>query len=124
VSIRAKVQQILHESARALGLPAQQQQQPVPVGHVGVARLLQDRFGGGGDPGDRRAQLVGGVGDKTAHALRGGQRPAFRPLERVQHFIEGGRRPAQLGVGDRRPEPLPPSAAGDAAGQPGHRIQR
>ena len=95
------------------------------VGHpgpVGGMRAMQRHLHGRPDVGDRRAQLVGRIGQKPPLAGRGG-------LQAVEHGVEGPGQPAHLVVGVRlgdavlaraeRPRPPPPGAATRSGAGPG-----
>jgi hypothetical protein len=91
---------------------------------IATLDLLQHCLGGRSDPGDRRAQLVGGVGDETTGPFLGGLRLRLGAFQRVEHHVERRRGTPQLGVGACRRQPAAPPAPGDLTSQHCHRIQR
>jgi hypothetical protein len=95
-------QQVVDEQAHALGLVLDAAQQPRHLGGVGD-RALPVQLGEAPDGGERRAQLVAGVGDEAPHLLlraAGGRlgrlAGAERGLDLLQHAVERQAQPPHL----------------------------
>ena len=83
-----------------------------------------EQLGVAPDGGERRAQLVAGVGDEAAQPVLGGAPLGEGGLDLGQHGVEGEAEAADLGVGLGRFDPAGEVAAGDVAGGGGDALQR
>ena len=117
-------EQIGDQGAGPLGFADQQRLQMLALIMIELIIMMQQRLRGRLYAGDRRPQLVRGVGQKRPRALLGLPGPELRSLELVQHLVEGLGRLSQFGVGAGRRQPRTPPATGDFLGQLGHRVQR
>ena len=83
------------------------------------------QLGVAADRGDRRAQLVGGVGDEPAQPLLGRLLVGEGLLEPGEHRVQRGAQLARLGAGRGVGHPLRQvGPAGDGRGRAGHRLER
>ncbi len=76
------------------------------------------------DRRDRRAQLVGGVGEELAQAHLGRLALAEGLLDLAEHRVEGQPELADLGALVRRCDPLRQVTGGDRAGRGRHVLER
>jgi hypothetical protein len=82
-----------------------------------VVARSQRRLELGLDHGDRRAQLVAGVGHEALFALE-------RRAEAIEHRVQRLAEPADLVVSGREREPLTVVSQRDQVGAPAHRLHR
>jgi len=116
-------QQVLDEEAHAGGLVLDAAHGPGQVlGPLG--RAPAEQFGVPPDGGERRAQLVAGVGHEAAQPVLGGGPFGEGRLDLGQHGVEGQAEAADLGVGLGRLDPAGQVPAGDVAGGFGDAFQR
>ncbi len=126
-------QEVVDEHAHPLGLAADPLHRALEVvGAVGGAAA--EELGVGADRGERRAQLVRGVGDEPPELRLGGLERRHALLDLLEHLVEGEAEPADLGAGPRRARPAargrrprspPPSCRSRRAGRrPRRTIQR
>jgi hypothetical protein len=93
-----------------------------PAGVAQAAGAVQ--LGVAPDRGDRRVELVGGVGHELAQAgLRAGAL-GEGALDLGQHLVEGGAQAAGLGAGIGLGHPVGQVAGGDRGGRGGHLVHR
>jgi hypothetical protein len=115
-------EQVVDEDPHAGGLVLDTAHGPGQVlGPVGGAATEQ--FGVAPDGGQRRAQLVAGVGHEAAQPVLGRRPLAEGRLDLAQHGVQRQPEPADLGVGLGRLHPAGEVAAGDVAGGGGDALQ-
>ena len=100
-----------------------------PVHHlvdlVGAAqRALLVKLGIGAQRGQRRTQLVAGVGEELAHLLLAGLAHLHVGLDPGQRAVQGRAEPAHLAAGIVRDHPVGEVAGRDPVGLGGHGLDR
>ena len=116
-------EQVLDEHAHALGLVLDAAHH-----HVGAAVLVggadAEELRVAADRGQRRAQLVRGVGEELAQALLARLALGERLLEPVEHRVQREPEPADLRSRRGRAHPPRELAGGDLAGGDLHAVER
>ncbi len=120
VSLRLLVEprereQVLHQHAHPCGLFLDPAHRPRVA--RGVARCAHpEQLGVAADRGERRAQLVGGVGEELAQPLFAGGPRGEGLLEALEHRVEREPEASDLGLGGRRAHPSRQVPGGDLPG--------
>ena len=116
-------QQVLDQHAHARRLVLDPPHRLLDVS--GLARGAHaEQLGVAADRGERRAQLVRGVGDEAAQAVLAGLALGEGLLEPVEHRVERDAQPADLGARVGRLDAVGEVAAGDRARGVAHAVQR
>ena len=114
-------QQVVDEHAHPLGLAADPLHRALEVvGPAGGA--AGEELGVGADGGERRAELVRGVGDEPAELALGGLERADRLLDVGEHAVQREAEPADLGAVVLL-DALREVAGGDRGGGLPHRVE-
>ena len=89
----------------------------IAVSRLGLVarRAHAEQLGVAADRGQRRAQLVRGVGEELAQALLAGLALGERLLEALEHRVQREAEPADLGARRRRADAAREVAGGDLA---------
>ena len=116
-------QQVLDQHAHPRRLVLDAPHRLLDLGRV-ARGAHAEQLGVAADRGQRRAQLVRGVGDEAPQAILAGLALAEGPLEAVEHRVERDAQAADLGARVRRLDAVGEVAAGDRARRVPHAIQR
>ena len=108
-------EQVVGQAGQPLGLLAGAGHRAPQLGHGPGAAVGQLQLGP--EDGQRRAELVAGVGDEVALALQ-------RPVDALEHLVERLAQPAHLVPGLGHGQPGPGLRAGDLGGPAAHRLDR
>lgn len=111
-------QQIVDESGGSPRLAHHLHQPVLPIGPG--RRQLQQRFGAGDDAGQRRPEVVRGICQELAHLGLCQLGLGLCRFQGVEHVVERGRRPAEVGARSGGPQSSATGAVPDARGQSGH----
>ena len=90
-------EQVIDEHAHPLGFTADPLHRALEVVGV-VGGAAAEELGVGADGGERRAQLVRGVGDEAAELRLGGLERRHSLLDLLEHLVERQPEPADLGA--------------------------
>ena len=116
-------QQVLDQHAHARGLVLDAPHRLLDVGRL-ARGAHAEQLGVAADRGQRRAQLVRGVGDEAPQAILAGLALAEGPLEAVEHRVERDAEAADLGPRVGRLDAVGEVAAGDRARRVAHAVER
>ena len=116
-------QEIFHEHAHARRLLLDAPHRLLDVGGLAGGAHAEE-LGVAADRGQRRAQLVRGVGEELAQAVLARLARGERPLEAVEHRVERDAEAADLGARVGRLDAVRQVAAGDRAGRVAHAVER
>ena len=119
-------QQVLDQCLHAgrLLLDAAHDHRQVDPGRVARSLAEAEQLGEALDRGERRAQLVRGVGQELAEPVLGPVALGEGRLDLVEHRVEGQAELADLAAAFAGGDPLGEVAGGDGPGRRGHLLQR
>ena len=115
-------QQVVDQPAGPLSLP-DEGHQPL-LAHCPGRVVAQHPFGRGDHARDRGTQVVRSVGQELPHPPLRRHRLGLGQLQCIEHVVEGGRRPSQIGLRAPRAQPTAPGTVAGAPGNRGHPRQR
>ncbi len=119
-----EVDQVVHQQRQLLDLLDDVAEQPLALVGVHVLALLLQDLDVRAQAGDRRAQLVRGVGDELALRVHGVVERAHGVLERVEHRVEAAGEPPELVFAGGLDAPAEVARDGDVLGGVGEALER
>ena len=123
LALAGQDRQVADQHAHAGGLLLDPVERPVPGGPLGQ-RVLAEQLGVALDRGERRAQLVGGVGQEAAQPFLGSGTLGERRLDLGEHAVERPPEPRDLRGAVARLDPPGEVARGDGVRLARHVLER